>query len=132
MFLVRFNVAHHKRRAIFTIAGILAIVISTLTLSIQPSSATSTAELWSVPRQTNYGLVCNRGNDPHTFFQNGWDPISYVYNACSTRVWFHQSYNSPGHWSGWSYCISPYTGSNVPTKYQETADAYVSSNTAGC
>jgi hypothetical protein len=132
MVLARFNAARRRRRSISVIAAVFAVVIATLTLSVQPSSATSYAELWSVPKQVNYGLVCNPGNDPHTFLSGGWDPISYVYNGCSTRVWFHESYNSPGHWSGWSWCISPGAGSNIPLQYQSTADAYVSSNTAHC
>jgi len=48
------------------------------------------------------------------------------------RVWLHESYNGPGSWSGWSYCVPPYSYVDIPTAYQATADLYVSSNTSAC
>lgn len=55
-------------------------------------------------------------------------PLDSANNGCGTRVWLHQNSNG----SGWGYCISKHTDPTIPTKYDNPAQAQVTSNTANC
>lgn len=51
-------------------------------------------------------------------------------NGCIFRLWLHQYNNWQNH--GWSYCINPNSSANIPARYSNPQNAYLSSNTARC
>jgi hypothetical protein len=64
---------------------------------------------------------------------NGPFNVLAAASDCGTRVWLHQDAWNGSNWgSGWSFCISPGVGENVPSQFQHPLNIFISNNLANC
>ena len=56
------------------------------------------------------------------------EPIVYLVDACSVRVWIHQNQNG----SGWSHCFSPQSATGIATDDQDPGNLQVTTNKSAC
>jgi hypothetical protein len=62
-------------------------------------------------------------------------PITGFRNECNERVWLHQVQNWRTNRGAWTYCVSPYQylpAGQLPAKYQNPLNIYISSNANPC
>jgi hypothetical protein len=123
---VRISIIKSRSKiALVAVASLLSASAATLVAFEAPASAASYVTLTEsgTGGLQHQEFTCLAG----THAINKGEPIQ-VDNGCGVRVWLHQWPNG----SGWSYCVSPHTIQDVPSKYQPSTQAYVSSNTAHC
>ncbi len=77
------------------------------------------------------GALCQVGANYNG--SNGPFNVLAAASDCGVRVWLHQDAWNGSNWgSGWSFCISPGLGENVPDQFQHPLNIYISNNEANC
>lgn len=64
---------------------------------------------------------------------NGPFNVLAAASDCGVRVWLHQDAWNGSNWgNGWTFCISPGLGENIPSQFQHPLNIFISGNLSNC
>jgi hypothetical protein len=97
----------------------------TVVMAHWPSCPSATVCTYNLSANNTAGFGCSARTWTRPYLT---EPMGYITNNCSVRVWLHQYQDG----SGWATCIAPYEAAGLPSGYRYPGNLQVSTNHSTC